>query len=1042
MDFDFTTETITPDSTSILTIGGNGALELPSGTTGQEPVGAVAGALRWNTTVPQLEYYNGTVWLSFGGTVTSVQASGGTTGLTFSGGPITSAGTLTLAGTLAPANGGTGATAVPTNGQLLIGNGTTFSVATLGTGTGISITAGAGTLQVNNTGVTSLVAGTAISISSATGAVTVNNTGVTSLSFGTTGLTPATTTTGAITVAGTLVVGNGGTGAASFTANGVILGNGTSPLAVTAVGATGTVLAGNTGAAPTFQSAPAISGANFTAATIPNSALVNSSVTIGTTNIALGGTATALAGITGITLSSGTVTGVANPVAATDVVNLSYLQTVIAGLEWKQESVAATTADLGTVTYNNGAAGVGATLTNAGTQVAFALDGFSPTIGARVLIKNQTTATQNGIYTVTTVGSGATNWVLTRAFDNNTPAGMDNATLFVTNGTVNKNTAWTQTTADPTIGTNNIVFVQNSGAGTYTAGTGLTLTGNVFSITNVGTAGTFGSATSVPVFTTNAQGQITAVTPTAITFPVTSVSGTGAGISVTPTTGAVVVSNTGVTSAVAGTGIGVSGATGAVTFSNSGVLSWSGGTTGLTPSTATTGVVTLGGTLVATNGGTGTSTAPTAGQVLVGQTGGTYVPFTITTGTGISTTTGSGTLQINNTGVTSNVAGTGISVSGATGAVTVSITPVGTAGTYGQVTTNASGQVTAGTVITDVTHGGTGVATIAANGVIYGNGTSAVGVVAAGSTGQVLVATTGAAPTWSTLSGVAVTSIAGTANQITASAATGAVTLSTPATFIAPGSIASTSTITAATGLTLTYATANAFVYSGAASAVLSTAAATNGQLLIGSTGAAPVAAAITAGINAFVTNGAGSITIAGPKYWAESSTAPSTLPSATGNQSIAMGNSAVASRYGQVAQASGSFGTAGDAQSSQYTLRISTANATPAILALDGATAKLTLPVNSAWMYDINIVARRTDATGTFGAWNLKGLVTQDATAATTTVQSNSRTFVGGSGLVAASVTVTADVTNGALQINVTGNAAQTIRWVATARITEVANV
>lgn len=64
MDFDFTLETITPDNTTLLTIGGSGALELPSGTTAQRPGASVAGAMRWNTTTPQLEYYNGTAWIT------------------------------------------------------------------------------------------------------------------------------------------------------------------------------------------------------------------------------------------------------------------------------------------------------------------------------------------------------------------------------------------------------------------------------------------------------------------------------------------------------------------------------------------------------------------------------------------------------------------------------------------------------------------------------------------------------------------------------------------------------------------------------------------------------------------------------------------------------------------------------------------------------------------------------------------------------------------------------------------------------------------
>jgi len=83
-----------------------------------------------------------------GGTVTSVNASGGSTGLTFSGGPITSSGTLTLAGTLAVANGGTGLTATPTNGQVDIGNGSGFTRTTLTAGTGISITNGSGSITI------------------------------------------------------------------------------------------------------------------------------------------------------------------------------------------------------------------------------------------------------------------------------------------------------------------------------------------------------------------------------------------------------------------------------------------------------------------------------------------------------------------------------------------------------------------------------------------------------------------------------------------------------------------------------------------------------------------------------------------------------------------------------------------------------------------------------------------------------------------------------------------------------------------------------
>ena len=98
--------------------------------------------------------------------------------------------------------GGTGLTSIPANGQLLIGNGTGYALNTLVANPGISVTNGAGTISIENTGVLSFSAGT-------------------------TGLTPATDTTGAVSLGGTLVVANGGTGATSLT--GVLKGNGSAP---------------------------------------------------------------------------------------------------------------------------------------------------------------------------------------------------------------------------------------------------------------------------------------------------------------------------------------------------------------------------------------------------------------------------------------------------------------------------------------------------------------------------------------------------------------------------------------------------------------------------------------------------------------------------------------------------------------------------------------------------------------------------------------------------------------------------------------------
>jgi hypothetical protein len=115
-----------------------------------------------------------------------------------------------------------------------------------------------------------------------------------------------------------------------------------------------------------------------------------------------------------------------------------------------------------TATYNNGTLGVGATLTNSGTLAAFALDGVSANVNDRVLIKDQSTKTQNGIYVVTTVGSGSVAWVLTRSSDyNNSTAGqvVEGTFVGVSEGSVNTGTLWMEVGVNPiVIGTNNIIF--------------------------------------------------------------------------------------------------------------------------------------------------------------------------------------------------------------------------------------------------------------------------------------------------------------------------------------------------------------------------------------------------------------------------------------------------------------------------------------------------------------------------------------------------------------------------------------------------------
>lgn len=205
---------------------------------------------------------------------------------------------MNLGTALAVTSGGTGLTTIPTNGQLLIGNGSGYTLNTLGTDVGISVVNAAGTITIANTGVLSNIAGSGISVSSATGNVTIANTGVLSFSGGTTGLTPATATTGNVTLAGTLSIANGGTnGTATPTAYGVAYGTGTA-YAFTAAGTAKQVLIANTSAAPTWSTLTS------------GSSILYGDGSGGFSNVTIGSGISFAAGTLSATGSGGTVTSV------------------------------------------------------------------------------------------------------------------------------------------------------------------------------------------------------------------------------------------------------------------------------------------------------------------------------------------------------------------------------------------------------------------------------------------------------------------------------------------------------------------------------------------------------------------------------------------------------------------------------------------------------------------------------------------------------------------------------------------------------------
>lgn len=197
------------------------------------------------------------------------------------------------------------------------------------------------------------------------------------------------------------------------------------------------------------------------------------------------------------------LTNLANPVSDQDAATKYYVDNVAQGLDVKASVLAATTANI--------------TLSGAQT-----IDGVSVVAGDRVLVKNQSTQADNGIYVVSN-----TSWA--RSADANTWTELVSAYTFVEQGTVNADTGWVCTVnAGGTLGTTAVTWSQFSGAGTYQAGTGLTLTGNTFSITNTAvSAGSYGAASKTLTATVNAQGQLTALADTNIAITLSQVTDAG-----------------------------------------------------------------------------------------------------------------------------------------------------------------------------------------------------------------------------------------------------------------------------------------------------------------------------------------------------------------------------------------------------------------------------------------------------------------------------------------------------------------------------------
>lgn len=213
-----------------------------------------------------------------------------------------------------------------------------------------------------------------------------------------------------------------------------------------------------------------------------------------------------------LNLSGGTLTGALTlsgaPTSDLHAATKQYVDGIAAGINFHQPVVAATSGNLAG-TYNNGTNGVGATITASSNGAIGTIDGASVSVGNRILLRAQTDAKQNGVYTVTAVGSGSTPWVVTRAADaDNNPSG-ELATgdfVFVTSGSTNGSKGFIlSTTGTITVGTTEVNYAQFNASEAITAGTNITKSGSTISVADAPTFSGAVTASSGIVFSDGTQ---------------------------------------------------------------------------------------------------------------------------------------------------------------------------------------------------------------------------------------------------------------------------------------------------------------------------------------------------------------------------------------------------------------------------------------------------------------------------------------------------------------------------------------------------------
>ena len=467
------------------------------------------------------------------------------------------------------------------------------------TGTGVVVFSNTPTLVTPVLGAATATSINGLTISSSTGTLTIAK-GKT--------LTASNTLTFTGTDTSSVAFGSGGT--VAYVANKLSVFAATSSAELAGVisdeTGTGVVVFSNT---PTLVT-PVLGAATATSITATSGNMtVNAAAGNNSVNLVPTGTGS-------VDVANKRITSVAEPTQAQDAATKAYVDSLANGLDVKQSVRAASTSAL-TATYSNGSSGVGATLTNAGTQAALTLDSIALSVGNRVLIKDQSAEEHNGVYTVTTVGTISTNWVLTRAtdFDNSPGTEVSPGTFFfVEEGTTQADNGYVISTEDAiTIGVSSIMFSQFSGAGQITAGEGLTKTGNTLNA--VGTNNRIDISADAIDISVNYVGQ------SSITTLGTIATGTWQGTAVAGAYGGTGVANTGKTITIGGN------------FTTSGAH-----TTTLTTTANTTLTLPVTGTL-ATLSGTETLSSKTITGSSIGSSSPSTAAFTTLAASGAVTFT-------------------------------------------------------------------------------------------------------------------------------------------------------------------------------------------------------------------------------------------------------------------------------------------------------------------------------------------------------------------------------------------------------------------